>query len=113
MIKNYSLPNKNILDLLIDTSKENPNHILFIENKNKITRKKFIEKILKVQGGLKKLGLKKGDRVLSLLNNSYEEVALFYACITSGIIWIPLGSERKGIGLKYIIKLTKPKIMTL
>ena len=111
MIKNYSLPNKNILDLLIDTSKENPNHILFIENKNKITRKKFIEKILKVKGGLKKLGLKKGDRVLSLLNNSYEEVALFYACITSGIIWIPLGSERKGIGLKYIIKLTKPKII--
>ena len=108
-MKSYSLPNKNILDLLIDTAKINPGHVLFVEDKNEITRKKFIGKILKVKGGLKKLGLKKGDRVLSLLDNSYEEIALFFACITSGIIWIPLGSERKGVGLKHIIQLTKPK----
>ena len=109
MIKSYSLPTKNILDLLIDTAKINPGHVLFIENKSEITRKEFIEKILKVKGGLKKYGLKKGDRVLSLLDNSYEEITLFLACITSGIIWIPLGSERKGVGLKHIIQLTKPK----
>ena len=110
-MKSHSLPNKNILDLLINTSKKNPNHVLFIENKNKITRKDFIEKILKIKGGLKKRGLKKGDKVLSLLENSYEEIILFFACITSGIIWIPLGSERKGVGLRYIIELTKPKII--
>ena len=110
-MKSHSLPNKNILDLLISTSKKNPNHILFIENKKKITRKDFIEKILKIKGGLKKRGLKKGDKVLSLLENSYEEIILFFSCITSGIIWIPLGSERKGVGLKYIIELTKPKII--
>ena len=110
-MRRYTLPNKNILDLLISTSKKNPNHILFIENKKKITRKDFIEKILKIKGGLKKRGLKKGDKVLSLLENSYEEIILFFACITSGIIWIPLGSERKGVGLKYIIGLTKPKII--
>ena len=110
-MRRYTLPNKNILDLLISTSKKNPNHILFIENKKKITRKEFLEKILKVKGGLKKRGLKKGDRVLSLLENSYEEIVLFFACITSGFIWIPLGSERKGVGLRYIIKLTKPKII--
>ena len=110
-MKSHSLPNKNILDLLINTSKKSPNHVLFIENKKKITRKDFTEKILKIKGGLKKRGLKKGDKVLSLLENSYEEIILFFACITSGIIWIPLGSERKGVGLKYIIKLTKPKII--
>ena len=110
-MKSHSLPNKNILDLLINTSKKNPNHVLFIENKKKITRKDFIEKILKIKGGLKKRGVKKGDKVLSLLENSYEEIILFFACITSGIIWIPLGTERKGVGLKYIIKLTKPKII--
>jgi len=60
---------------------------------------------------LKKKGLKKGDRVISLLDNSYEEIVLFFACITSGIIWIPLGAERKGIGLKYILQLTKPKLI--
>ena len=107
----HSLPNKNILDQLISISNKNPNHIIFIEKEKRITRKEFIEKILKVKGGLKKKGLKKGDKVLSLLGNSYEEIILFFACITSGIIWIPLGAERKGVGLKYIIKLTKPKII--
>ena len=107
----HSLPNKNILDQLISISNKSPNHIIFIEKEKRITRKEFIEKILKVKGGLKKKGLKKGDKVLSLLGNSYEEIILFFACITSGIIWIPLGAERKGVGLKYIIKLTKPKII--
>jgi crotonobetaine/carnitine-CoA ligase len=110
-MKSHSLPNENILDLLINTSKKSPNHILFIENEKKITRKEFIEKILKIKGGLKKRGLKKGDKVLSILENSYEEIILFFACITSGIIWIPLGSERKGVGLRYIIELTKTKII--
>ena len=110
-MKSHSLPNESILNLLINTSKKSPNHILFIENEKKITRKEFIEKILKIKGGLKKRGLKKGDKVLSILENSYEEIILFFACITSGIIWIPLGSERKGIGLRYIIELTKPKII--
>ena len=53
-MRRHSLPNKNILDLLISTSKKRPNHILFIENKKKITRKEFVEKILKIKGGLKK-----------------------------------------------------------
>jgi hypothetical protein len=55
-MKSHSLPNENILNLLINTSKKSPNHILFIENEKKITRKEFIEKILKIKGGLKKKG---------------------------------------------------------
>ena len=110
-MKTYSLPDRNILDLLLNNSKTDPNHVVFIENEKKITRKNLIEKILKIKGGLKKKGLKKGDRVISLLGNSYEEIILFFACITSGIIWIPLGAERKGLGLKYILQLTKPKLI--
>ena len=108
---NYCLPNSSILDLLIQNSKTNPSHVHFIDNENKITRKKLIEKIFKIKGGLKKRGLRKGDKVISLLDNSYEEILLFLACVTSGIIWIPLGPNRKGVGLEYILKLTKPKII--
>ena len=110
-MKNYFLQNKSILDLLIKKSELNPEHILFIDKGNKITRKKLLEKILQTKGGLKKKGLKRGDRVVSLLDNSYEEILLFLACITSGIIWIPLGENRKGVGLEYILKLTKPKMI--
>ena len=110
-MKNYFSQNRSILDLLIKKSELNPEHILFIDKRNKITRKKLLVKILETKGGLKKKGLKRGDRVVSLLNNSYEEILLFLACVTSGIIWIPLGENRKGVGLEYILKLTKPKII--
>jgi crotonobetaine/carnitine-CoA ligase len=110
-MKNYFLQNSSILDLLIKKSELNPKHILFIDKANKITRKKLLEKILETKGGLKKKGLKRGDRVVSLLDNSYEEILLFLACVTSGIIWIPLGENRKGVGLEYILKLTKPKMI--
>ena len=99
-MKNYFSQNKSILDLLIKNSELNPEHILFIDKGNKITRKKLLEKILETKGGLKKKGLKSGDRVVSLLDNSYEEILLFLACVTSGIIWIPLGENRKGVGLE-------------
>ena len=110
-MKNYFSQNRSILDLLIKKSELNPEHILFIDKGNKITRKKLLVNILEIKGGLKKKGLKRGDRVVSLLNNSYEEILLFLACVTSGIIWIPLGENRKGVGLEYILKLTKPKII--
>jgi len=46
-MKTYSLPDRNILDLLLNNSKIDPNHVVFIENKKKITRKNLIEKIFK------------------------------------------------------------------
>ena len=70
-MKLHSLPNKNILDQLISISNKNPNHIIFIEKEKRITRKEFIEKILKVKGGLKKKGLKKRKRKYHLLPDIY------------------------------------------
>ena len=57
-MKNYFLQNKSILDLLIKKSELNPDHILFIDKENKISRKKLLEKILQTKGGLKKKDLK-------------------------------------------------------
>ena len=69
----------------------------------------WINKILKVRSGLINIGLKRGDKVISLLDNSYDQIVLFFSCITLGIIWVPIGSSRKGLGLNYILSLINPK----
>ena len=105
----YSIPKKSIEELLKNLSYINPNKNLIFTKKKKITRIQLLNKILKVRSGLINIGLKKGDKVISLLDNSYEQIVLFFSCITLGIIWVPIGSSRKGLGLNYIISLIKPK----
>ena len=110
-MKKNLLPSKTISELLNISLKKNPNYIVYKIKKKNITKIQLIEKILKVRGGLSKKGLKKGDKVVSVLDNSFEQIILFFACVTLGVIWVPLGSERKGLGLDYIINKVKPKII--
>ena len=107
----YSLPHETISQLLQKLSYKNPNHTIIIIGKKKITRFQLINQILRVQSGLVDQGLKKGDKVLSLLENSYEQIILFFSCVTLGIIWVPIGPYRKGLGLNYIISLIKPNLI--
>lgn len=110
-MKKNLLPSKTISELLNISLKKNPNYTIYKIERNNVTKNQLIEKILKVRGGLSKKGLKKGDKVISILENSYEQIILFFACVTLGVIWVPLGNERKGLGLNYIINKIKPKII--
>ena len=105
----HSIPKKSIEELLQSLSDINPNQKIIFTKKKKITRNQLLNKILKVKSGLINIGLKKGDKVISLLDNSYDQIVLFFSCITLGIIWVPIGSSRKGLGLNYIISLINPK----
>ena len=108
-MKKNLLPRKSLAEFLEISLKKNPEYIIFSLRNKKISRSQLIEKILKVRGGLYKKGFRKGDKVISILDNSYEQIILFFACVTSGIIWVPVGSDRKGLGLNYIINKIKPK----
>ena len=56
-----------------------------------------------------KKGFKNKDKVVCLLDNSYEQITLFFACLSLGVVWAPIEPKRKGIGLNYIISLVNPK----
>ena len=105
----HSIPKKSIEELLQSLSDINPNQNIIFTKKKKITRNQLLNKILKVRSGLINIGLKRGDKVISLLDNSYDQIVLFFSCITLGIIWVPIGSSRKGLGLNYITSLINPK----
>src|SRR5439155_15524007 len=56
-------------------------------------------------------GLARGDRVAVMLKNSSDHVALIYALIMSGIVWIPVNTRLKSEGLRYLVWHSKPDLI--
>ena len=103
------LPKVTINKLIKNLLDKNKNQTIFFFENKKISRIELLNKILQARNGLLKKGFKNKDKVICLLDNSYEQIALFLACLSLGIVWVPIELKRKGIGLNYIIKLVNPK----
>lgn len=65
----------------------------------------------KLASGLKRLGIKKGDKVGILMTNSTEFVLSYYAIARLGGIIVPLNIMLKGEELKYILDDAEAKIL--
>ena len=111
MHKRIKIPTIDIKKLINNLNKIKKEKIIIEINKNKISREKLYIDILKTQNYLISIGAKKNHKIVSLLENSYEQVLLFLAAIGLGATWIPLGNFKKGIGLNYILTLIKPKFI--
>ena len=83
--------------------------VIFWYKNKKISRLELLNNILQARKGLLKKGFKNKDKVVCLLDNSYEQITLFFACLSLGVVWAPIEPKRKGIGLNYIISLVNPK----
>ena len=107
----FSIPKITLYHLineLISTDKKRT--IFEIENK-KITREKLYQDILNTQNYFIELKLNQKDTIVSTLENSYEQIIFFLATLSLGITWVPLGKDRKGVGLKYVLSITKPTVI--
>ncbi|MDM8355580.1 AMP-binding protein [Pandoraea communis] len=56
-------------------------------------------------------GLVPGDRVAVMLGNSAAQVALIYALMLSGLVWVPVNTRLKGDGIEYLLGHAKPKLL--
>ena len=61
-----------------------------------------------MQNWLEQQGLQSGDRVAVMLNNSVQHIALIYAVILSGLVWVPINTKLRGPGLQYILQHARP-----
>lgn len=65
----------------------------------------------KVSSGLKKIGVKKGDRVCAILLNTIEYCDIFLGCQKIGAIFSPLNFRLSLKEITYILKHARPKIL--
>lgn len=65
------------------------------------------------QAWLRAEGLEKGDRVAVMLGNSVQHIALIYAIVLSGLVWVPVNTRLRGVGLEYILAHSEPALLML
>lgn len=68
-------------------------------------------RVVDVQAQLAEAGIRPGDRVAVMLSNSIEHVALIYALILSGVVWVPVNVRLRGAGLAYIVGHSCPALL--
>ena len=88
-------------DMLRDRAETDPNR-LFVECAGeRRTFAQMYDRAQRVAGGLAALGVKKGDRVASILPNTIAHVDLIFACTHLGAIHVPVNVFLKGEFLRY------------
>ncbi|MDY6791840.1 MAG: long-chain fatty acid--CoA ligase [Thermodesulfobacteriota bacterium] len=73
--------------------------------------RQFNEKVNQMAHALIKLGVKKGDRVATLMGNSSEFLEIFFACAKTGMIILPLNFRLVVPELEYIISDCTPSVL--
>ena len=56
-------------------------------------------------------GLKRGDRVAVMLLNHPHHVALIYALILCGVVWVPVNTRYKSAGIGYLLDHARPQVV--
>ena len=84
----------------------------FLKQDNlKYNNRQFNEKVNQMAHALIKLGVKKGDRVATLMVNSSEFLEIFFACAKTGMIILPLNFRLVVPELEYIINDCTPSVL--
>ncbi|MFC1824772.1 long-chain-fatty-acid--CoA ligase [Thermodesulfobacteriota bacterium] len=70
-----------------------PDHEALVCKDTKMTGRQLFERVNRVSNALLDLGLKKGDRVAVLMNNSSQAVECFFGIMCSGLVYLPLNAR--------------------
>lgn len=80
---------------------------------NRISNREGWERGLRVAGGLGRLGVRKGDRVVSLMDPSVDAVVLLTACALIGAIYVPLNVAYRGYMLEHALNTVKGAVIVV
>jgi len=88
-----------------------PDRPFLKQGNTEYNNRQFNEKVNQMAHALKKLGIKKGERVATLMVNSSEFLEIFFACAKTGMIIVPLNFRLEVPELEYIINDCTPSIL--
>jgi long-chain acyl-CoA synthetase len=93
--------------------KVNGRGLATIDGDRQRTWHEFAQRVAKLAGALKQLGLKKGDRVAILALNSDRYLECFFAVHWAGSIIVPLNTRLAVPELVYMLNDTAPRILVV
>ena len=94
----------NIGRLLSRHAKYRHKHPALIFDKERLTFGSLNSRVNQLANGLLKLGIKKGDKVATVLNNCIELLEVYWASAKIGAVAVPLSPLLRGKGLSSLIR---------
>ncbi len=95
---------RNLSDILREGLTKYPDRTAIVFGQKNITYKEVFQKSEAVASGLKGLGVKKGDRIALLLDNSPDFVFCYFAILAVRAIVVPINHMFKRDEIKYILE---------
>lgn len=80
-----------------------PHKLGVVFKEHRLTYQQFNDRVNRIAHVLLDLGLKKGDKVATLLSNSLELLEIYWAVAKTGMVVVPLNSLLRGQGLLSLI----------
>lgn len=93
-----------IHEFLEQSAKRFPDKIALIYQKQRKTYKEINDQANTLAHKLVEWGVKSGDRILLLLENSPEYVIAYYGILKAGAVSVPVNNDAKAAGLDWMIK---------
>ena len=90
-------------DSLLATRERNEAAAAVVDGEFRQTYGSWIETAFRLAAGLERLGVRKGDRVASVLQNNWQMAALYWACQLHGYVLTPLNWRLKADELDYCL----------
>jgi crotonobetaine/carnitine-CoA ligase len=99
-----------VTGLLADGFRAGAARTLFCADGERWTAAKVGGRVRAAQAWLAGLGIRPGDRVAVMLGNHPDHIALIYALILSGAVWVPVNTKAKAAGAAYLLDHSRPAL---
>ncbi len=95
--------NETIHTLLAHHAQYRPDHLAVIFEEQRLTYRQFNAHVNRLANALLELGLKKGDKVATILGNCLELLEIYWAVAKTGMVVVPLSPLLRGTGLTRLL----------
>ncbi|MCE5301431.1 MAG: AMP-binding protein, partial [Spirochaetia bacterium] len=93
----------NLLQVAKNSAQLSPHKTFLVCDRQKVTFRQFYDRVLRVGAGFDRLGIKRGDTVAILLQNSIEFIETYFAVTSRGAVIVPMNTFLKAEEVRYIM----------
>ena len=97
--------------LLARHARYRPSHTALVFEDERLTFTQLDERVNRVANALTGLGLEKGDKVATMLENCAEVIELYHAAARTGLVVVPLSPLLRGSGLTNLVNDSDARIL--
>ena len=97
--------------LLARHARYRPSHVALVFEDERLTFTQLDERVNRVANALTGLGLEKGDKIATMLENGAEAIELYHAAARTGVVVVPLSPLLRGGGLTNLVNDSDARIL--